>query len=578
MLVTASSVGAVTTDADSLDWLSKFRVLSAVINPLFGFALCIVINKGFNISSRYNHVLHQKMRRLRYKLCGPPARKRVKVRNSYREEKEEKSAVLAFCSGILTFFEQLFQLVVFAPWALSVWVPMDTFRAEVKSTKGLVLISISYMFFLLFPSIAMFMILPNVYQAIDMLVDRDVNLQGAEDQLNIALAVVYCFLCYVLLSTFKRTVAGRDFETRKQQIRLAVMFTVCVGIFVVPLAMVYYVLDPVVVGFIQDPTRADGINTDDVKHYVGTCFVLVYLIGMFVVVGFTMWLSRKKTELNYIVDPHSHVVANLHNLQKMVMQLVEGLQLSSLLLTHTAFVGAGFFKRNSGSSSGASLGIDTDLDTDIDRDAVAVDFSFLKSLLFDFSYFEEYVEDLKKLQSQAYDLKLGGSVIAIIIWVLLIMVPIAIDNIRLERSPLFIKLYSRLTFVQELLAGPMFLVILQTFLSTVDCTLDPEGSGKTVVELKPTQECWTGDHLMYATVGLTGLMAYVPLACLTMVEHVNQEMHFRYVSTANACACNTLMHLTIPVKTACATDAPVPSYGGDCKGLHGSGDSVYKFN
>ena len=115
--------------------------------------------------------------------------------------------------------------------------------------------------------------------------------------------------------------------------------------------------------------------------------------------------------------------------------------------------------------------------------------------------------------------------------------------------------------MQEVLAGPAFLIMLQTFLSTVDCacmegdcverskayedcaeqslTYEELGaepmncsafvlSGKMSIELQQSEQCWEGTQLLYATAGLTSLTAFVPLACLTMVNKEDDSMHFRY--------------------------------------------------
>jgi len=105
----------------------------------------------------------------------------------------------------------------------------------------------------------------------------------------------------------------------------------------------------------------------------------------------------------------------------------------------------------------------------------------------------------------------------VLICVTIVMIPIFMDTIRLQQSRLFSILYEKVSFVQEILAGPFFLIILQAFLAAVDCTggavaTEAGNPNRIVVELKPAQVCWESDHLIYATIGLTGLMAYVPLA------------------------------------------------------------------
>eukprot|EP01052_Picozoa_sp_SAG31_P064053 SAG31_NODE_22932_length_515_cov_0.673077_2_plen_64_part_01 len=63
---------------------------------------------------------------------------------------------------------------------------------------------------------------------------------------------------------------------------------------------------------------------------------------------------------------------------------------------------------------------------------------------------------------------------------MLVVIPTVVDNIRLQRSVMFNKIFSKVTVIQELLAGPGFFVIFGAFLSTLDCGDD--GSGVWVLE------------------------------------------------------------------------------------------------
>ena len=60
-----------------------------------------------------------------------------------------------------------------------------------------------------------------------------------------------------------------------------------------------------------------------------------------------------------------------------------------------------------------------------------------------------------------------------------------------------------------------------------DCGND--GNGIWVMEVQPGIVCWDQNHFMYAALGMTGLMAYVPLAALTMVEDYDDKIDVRFI-------------------------------------------------
>jgi hypothetical protein len=104
-------------------------------------------------------------------------------------------------------------------------------------------------------------------------------------------------------------------------------------------------------------------------------------------------------------------------------------------------------------------------------------------------------------------------------------------------------MYLKFQGVQSLLAGPGFLVILDSLLATMDCAapdytgidLDNETQSaladhKFYMEDNPEQACWETDHFVYATLGLVGLVAYVPLAALTMVEDYDDAVDIRFTA------------------------------------------------
>ena len=49
---------------------------------------------------------------------------------------------------------------------------------------------------------------------------------------------------------------------------------------------------------------------------------------------------------------------------------------------------------------------------------------------------------------QAFDLKLNFAILSVLVWVTIVMIPIVMDTIRLQRARLFQLLYEKLAFVQ----------------------------------------------------------------------------------------------------------------------------------
>ena len=88
-------------------------------------------------------------------------------------------------------------------------------------------------------------------------------------------------------------------------------------------------------------------------------------------------------------------------------------------------------------------------------DELVVRFDVLKVWVLDISS----LEFLEPYKSEIFEMKLGGAVLATVVWVMLVAIPTVVDNIRLERSKTFDAIFSKATVVQELLAGPCFFII-----------------------------------------------------------------------------------------------------------------------
>jgi hypothetical protein len=148
------------------------------------------------------------------------------------------------------------------------------------------------------------------------------------------------------------------------------------------------------------------------------------------------------------------------------------------------------------------------------------------------------MESFQTSQADAFELRLTISMSCLALWVLLAIIPAVMDNIRLPPhgrvwnvlSPLF-------SIVHGALAGPAFLVIFDALLSTFDCQEEENAdythgavngsewlsgnfaTGKFYMAGLTTQACWKTKHFIYATMGLTGLTAYVPLVALKPGEY-----------------------------------------------------------
>ena len=121
ILLMAASFGVFQGSEDAMEALGSVRVISAMVNPAFGIALFLVIESSFNLRNRYNQSFHQKLRRLRFKLCGPPKRRKRGKHDfdPYDDEKEQNRCV-EYVAMLPNTIWQTAQLLIFAPWALFV--------------------------------------------------------------------------------------------------------------------------------------------------------------------------------------------------------------------------------------------------------------------------------------------------------------------------------------------------------------------------------------------------------------------------------------------------------------------------
>jgi hypothetical protein len=324
-----------------------------------------------------------------------------------------------------------------------------------------------------------------------------------------------CFSVWGLVMWLPMEVFKQDVKSEKKQLAISIVYLIML---LLPTACF---LNWVPVIF------EDMGNSDDkvyLKAAIGNVVLVTYIVCMFSGVGGALYISRKKPSLNYVADPKSHVRKSFTNLNLLVNMGIEGVQLSSLLLTHPSFTEITAPK------------LDDSLLDDGDKPWM-VNLNFLKVFVFDLSSFEIY----RKYQEDAFRFKLYLSMLGVVVWVLLVTIPAVIDNIRLQRSGLFVKIWAKFGIVQGILSGPGFFVILDSLLSTMDCAQHSEDAdidvlegnstqiiGRYYMEAYPSQECWATEHFLFATLGLTGLTAFVPLAALTMTEDYDEGIDIRF--------------------------------------------------
>ena len=204
LLAVASQAGAVGNTEESLAALARFRGISAMVNPLFGLVLYLTMEACFNLRHRYNMSFHRKLRRLRWKLCGAPKNTVVKSKKDKKNEQEAHLAADDHEAGILVklwnsvgiMIWQCTELVIFAPWALAVWLPMDTFRKDVSSNYRLASISTAYMIFLAMPAVVFFMLLPLFYQTLDQAIADGPDLSQNATKINLSVSFGFVYVCY----------------------------------------------------------------------------------------------------------------------------------------------------------------------------------------------------------------------------------------------------------------------------------------------------------------------------------------------------------------------------------------------
>jgi hypothetical protein len=543
LLAVANQVGAVGQNPASLKLLGQFRGISSMINPLFGIVIYLCMEACFNLRHKYNMSFHRKLRRLRWKLCGAPKYNTNKSKKRSKREQlelmadgEQGGGVVSWVIGTLfVVLWQVVELLVFSPWALAVWLPMDTFRGDVKSNYRLSAISSGYLLFLVLPATAFFVICPLFYQLLDEIVEDGPEANHDSNKLNIGLIAAASYLLYVgtILLGGKNHLESMMADANSGDIERAVSKTdwYMFGLGYVMLAAAPLVSHvnffPSLWAFFDDPERTYN-DAHALKHSFSVGFVYTYITVMFSVVGYTMWLSREKTELNFIKHPESHAKWSLRNIQRVITEIIMNIQLSSLLLTHGVFADVGVFDEieaaavqrvqsylvnatdvnateleeledfiAAANTTGATDEIKPPVwlaapTTDTDDPDWRWNFAAFKGFMLDAAYFERLFDSLK---GAAFDLKLTFGILAVIVWLIIVMIPIVMDSIRLNQNKVFVAIYRKLDFIQEVLAGPFFLVILQAFLAAVDCTggrlAEENGaSGRTVIELKPAQVCW----------------------------------------------------------------------------------------
>ena len=559
VLLIGTSLGVIGNDPESLKSLAHMRVFCAFLNPANGFILACIIEKAFNLSSRYNTSVMRNLRKLRFKLCGPPARRTMVLDDTDEFGDEKDNNIKGGCVYQIQefgwFLWEMTQLFAFAPWALAVWIPMDTFQTEVSSNDQLVKISVAYLLMLIIPVFVLLILMPLFYAQMDEILAGDVT-DGDSVKGNIASVVGAAFFIYVstVLTLFRWSIRNKLSKGAVLGMKNCVFpLFVYMAFIIGPVLIVMHFFGDVWVFFDNvgkvAPDEQHGI---DIKHHATMGFIYFYIAACMGITVGAMYNSRRRHDLNHVAEPRSHADWNPINIKVLLLQLCEGIQYCSLILTHTMFAGDfhgdsfggegrahfdGLIANNTqeGWSSENHTVEDTlnamydELDGKVallHAERTTLDFGFTKIFLFDISVFSggTFVE----YADTAFQLKLWGALLMVTTYVSLVVIPLTMSNIREDESRLFGYIFAQSEIIQDALSGPLFLVIVQTFLSTVDCVHDASGEGTWNLELKPSQVCWEGEHLLYAMLGMTGLMAYIPLACLN-VEFVDDlKNDFRY--------------------------------------------------
>ena len=146
---------------------------------------------------------HRKLRRLRWKICGAPKNTAVKSKSDKKKEQaislasddKEAGMLVKLWNSVGIMIWQCAELVIFAPWALAVWLPMDTFRSDVSSNYRLAAISTAYMIFLAMPAVVFFMLLPLFYQTLDQAITDGPELSQNATKFDLGVSFGFIYFC-----------------------------------------------------------------------------------------------------------------------------------------------------------------------------------------------------------------------------------------------------------------------------------------------------------------------------------------------------------------------------------------------
>lgn len=280
------------------------------------------------------------------------------------------------------------------------------------------------------------------------------------------------------------------------------------------------------------PIMQDPIDNPTHRDVIGKMAVVTFMALVCTIVTSALRHCRYSAEFNFVQNPRRNMRKNTSNsIIIMSLLLIENFQLSAILLTHPQIV----------SKTGADV---------------------YKVWLADIPGGQEPTDTM-------FRLKLYAMLACAAFWVGIVAVPTVLDNIRLGKSRVYTNILGRLSFLQQLISGPLYLILLLTMLSTLMCTSnvpteldenlhnltrnDVTGHNSTLrqpfnstwnnvtglnstsrqpppgfyMTLNPSQSCWEGDHYFFAAVGLTALVAVIPLATLTAEESLSTWVDVR---------------------------------------------------
>ena len=114
-----------------------------------------------------------------------------------RKTRKRKRTTVSLCGKIsrvigivVTTIQQTMELSLLVVWGLVMWMPLDIFKRDIKSTQSLLLISATYMFCLFLPALALFKIISGTFGVLESL-----GSSAATEETRRLVCNVFTFTC-----------------------------------------------------------------------------------------------------------------------------------------------------------------------------------------------------------------------------------------------------------------------------------------------------------------------------------------------------------------------------------------------